>query len=310
MPETAGPPPLHADEIAAGPGLVRALLAAQLPRYAGLPLRLVPSYGTDNVMYRLGDELVVRLPRIEAAAGDVLQEQAQLPGLAAHLPLRVPEPVATGRPGEGFPWHWSVYRWLPGVPAALDRVDDPRRLATDLADLVRALQSMPSDAVPPTPVPGYRRLPLATRDEPTRAAIEALAGEVDQALALEAWEAALAVPQPARTPVWLHTDLKRDNLLCHEGRLAAVIDWAGLCLGDPSVDLIIGWDLLSEELRLLFRERLEADDALWVHGRGWALSLAVVALDYYRETNPGLSAASREQVAQVLADHAGHAGRG
>ena len=304
MPEETGPRPLHAGEVAAGPDLVRRLLAEQLPRYAGLPLRLVDSYGTDNVMYRLGPDLVVRLPRIEYAAADVRQEQAQLPALAPHLPLRVPVPVALGRPGAGFPWPWSVYRWLTGVPASLDVVDDPVQLAGDLADLVRGLQAMPADAVPPTEVPGYRRLALATRDEPTRSAIEALGHEVDRGLALEAWTAALAVPQPAREPVWLHTDIKRDNLLCHDGRLSAVIDWSGLCRGDPSIDLIIAWDLLTPALRPVFRERVGADDALWAHGRGWALSLALVALDYYQHTNPGLAGASRQQIAQVLDDHA------
>jgi aminoglycoside phosphotransferase (APT) family kinase protein len=302
-----GPQPrrLHADEVVADEPLVRRLLAAQLPGLAGLPLRFVVSDGTDNVMWRLGEDLVVRLPRIANAAADVAKEQATLPALAPYLPLRVPVPVAQGRPDEGYPFPWSVYEWLPGRPAALGLVDDPERLATDLADLVRALRSVPPDALPPTEAPAsYRRLPLATRDQPTRAAIAALDGEVDGAQALAAWESALAVPQPDRPEVWLHNDIKRDNLLCHRGRLTACIDWGGLCRGDPSVDLIIAWDLLTPTLRPLFRERVDVDDATWAHGRGWALSLALIALDYYRVTNPGLAAASRHQIAEVLSDHA------
>lgn len=130
---------MHVDEVCTDATLVARLLAAQFPRWADLPIAPVPSSGTDNALYRLGDDMVVRLPRIEGSAGQVHKEHNWLPRLAPHLPLAIPVPLAKGEPGEGYPWHWSVYQWLEGHNATMERIADPRQAATDLAHFIAAL---------------------------------------------------------------------------------------------------------------------------------------------------------------------------
>ncbi len=294
---------MHAGEVATDVGLVRRLLAGQFPRWADLPIAPVPSAGTDNALYRLGDDLVVRMPRIAWATGQIDKERRWLPLLAPHLPLVIPTQVAVGEPAEGFPWGWSVYRWLDGVNATLDRLTDPDEAARDLARFIHALQAVDATGGP-RPEPGTfgRGVPLATRDAGTREAIAACAGLIDTRAATAAWQAALAAPAWQGAPVWLHGDLQSGNLLARHGRLSAVIDFGALTVGDPACDLMVAWNLFTARSRAAFREAMAVDDATWARGRGWALSPAVVALPYYRETNPGLAAIARHAIAEVLAD--------
>ncbi|SDY53039.1 Predicted kinase, aminoglycoside phosphotransferase (APT) family [Modestobacter sp. DSM 44400] len=233
---------MHADEVLTDAALVRRLLAAQFPQWTGLEVTAVPSAGTDNALYRLGSDLAVRLPRIGWAVADVGKEQRWLLRLAPHLPLPVPVPLAQGAPGEGYPWAWSVVRWLDGAEAAADRVGDLGVLATDLAGFVTALHRVevcdPAPALPPG-----RGVPLATRDDLTRSSIAALAGSVDTAAVTAAWEDALCAPAWDGAPVWVHGDLAPGNLLLTGGRLSAVIDFGALTIGDPAVDLLPAWNL-------------------------------------------------------------------
>ena len=136
---------MHVDEVETDAALVGRLLAAQFPEWADDPIEAVASAGTDNALYRLGVDMVVRLPRILGATGQVDKEQQWLPRLAPLLPLAIPVPIAMGMPGEGYPWHWSVYRWLEGETATMERIADPRQAATELAD-----SSPPSNGSTPT----------------------------------------------------------------------------------------------------------------------------------------------------------------
>lgn len=294
---------MHADEVETSAALVRRLLAAQFPRWAHLPITPVPSAGTDNALYRLGDDMVVRLPRIHWAVGQVDKEQRWLPRLAPLLPLDIPVPLAAGAPGAGYPWRWSVYRWLDGENATLDRLADPGQAAADLAGFVAALQRIDATGGPP---PGdhnsWRGVPLARRDAATRAAIAALRGILDTDAATTAWEAALAAPAWGGPPVWLHGDLQAGNLLARDGRLSAVIDFGCLGVGDPACDLLPAWSLFTAETRPVFRAALAVDDATWARGRGWALSFGLIALPYYWDTNPGLAAIARHAIAEALAE--------
>jgi aminoglycoside phosphotransferase (APT) family kinase protein len=265
---------MHADEVDTDPQLVRRLLAAQFPQWASLPVRPVPSAGTDNALYRLGPDLAVRLPRIDWAVGDVAKEQRWLPLLAGQLPLPVPAPVGAGRPGEGYPWPWSVYRWLPGEDAAGGRLRNLAETATDLAGFVTALHRI--EAPRPLDPAGSSR------------------GVTD------AWEAALAAPEWHGRPVWVHGDLTPGNLLVEEGRLSAVIDFGALNVGDPAVDLLPAWNLFPGPVREVYRAALGVDDATWERGRGWALSVALIALPYYRHTNPAITAGSQLVIDRVL----------
>ncbi len=264
--------------------LVRRLVAGQFPQWASLPVRPVPKAGWDNDTYRLGDDLSVRLPRYERWVGQVAREQTWLPRLGPRLPLAVPVPVGRGEPAEGYPFPWSVLRWLPGEPVAPERVADPERLALDLAGFLRALQAIDASGGPPPEWSnGFRGCALDDpRDSPVvasrmQAMIAALDGLLDTAPITAAWEAALAAPGWDRPPVWVHGDPAPGNLLVRDGRLSAVIDFGTLAVGDPAVDLIAAWQVVAPEARDAFRAALGVDDATWARGRGWGLAAVLPA---------------------------------
>lgn len=299
------PGKMHADEVETNIPMLRALLARQFPHWADLPLEPVPSAGTDNALYRLGADLVARMPRIHWAAGQVEKEALWLPKLAPRLPLAVPLPLAKGSPGEGYPWNWSICRWIEGETATLDRIADPGQAALVLAQFINALQRVdPAGGPPPGPGNSYRGGPLAARDTPTRAAIDSLRGMIDTAAATAAWEAALRAPAWSGPPVWIHGDLQSGNLLARAGQLQAVIDFGCLGVGDPAGDMIAAWNLFSAADRATFRAALPVDAATWARGRGWALSTALIALPYYQHTNPALAGIARYTITEVLAEYA------
>jgi aminoglycoside phosphotransferase (APT) family kinase protein len=284
---------MHPDEVAVPAELVRGLLADQFPEWADLPLAPVPSYGTDNVLYRLGDELLMRLPKIEWATGQIDLERELLPRLAPHLAVEVPRVVAVGEPGHDYPWRWAVYRWLEGDPPR----SGTRELADDLASFLAALQRIDTTGAR---VGRSRGGPLLLRDAETRKALGQLEGEIDVAAATTAWEAALDTPPWPYDPVWLHGDLLEGNLLVRDGRLSGVIDWGAAAAGDPAFDYHIAWSLLAP-VRDEFRAACGVDDDTWARARGLALSQALIALPYYLHTSPPIVARSRFVIEQVLA---------
>lgn len=285
---------MHADEVDAPSRLVAGLLAGQFPHWAELPLEPVPSYGTDNHLYRLGDELLVRLPKIEGATGQIEMERRWLPWLAPQLPVQVPQIVAVGEPALGYPWRWAVYAWLEG--------ETPRRgtpeLAQDVAGFIAAVQRLETAGAPSG---RHRGGPLSLRDRDTRVALAQLEDELDVGAATAAWERALAVPPWPHAPVWLHGDLLEGNLLVRDGRLRAVIDWGAASAGDPAFDYHLAWSLLAP-VREEFRAACDIDDDTWARARGLALSQALIALPYYLHTSPPIVARSRLIVREVLGD--------
>ncbi|MFI8931723.1 aminoglycoside phosphotransferase family protein [Streptomyces sp. NPDC053474] len=290
---SSGTPRVDAD-------LVRRLIAAQFPRWAGLPVEAVDSAGTSNVMYRLGEDLVVRLPRESGSADEVAKEDVWLPRLAPSLPVPVPVRLGEGAPGEGYPWRWAVYRWIEGENPVVGRIAEPGALATALAEFVLALRGVDPAGGPPS----YRGGPLKDRDAETRGALADLRGVIDTAAAAAAWETALRAPEWSGEPVWIHADLQPGNLLLHRGRLSAVIDFECLGLGDPAVDLIVAWYVLPADVRDAFRAALPPDAAAWARGRGWALSIALRELSYYRDRNQRMATVARHVIAEVLTDAA------
>ncbi|MEU4537531.1 aminoglycoside phosphotransferase family protein [Streptosporangium sp. NPDC023825] len=279
--------------------LVRRLVAAQFPRWADLPVEPFDSSGTDNAIYRLGDDMAVRLPRRAGSAAQVEKDLRWLPRLAPLLPVPVPVPLGAGRPAEDYPLPWSVYRWLDGESPSAGHLTEPGPLARDLAAFVDAFRRIDLPDGPPA----YRGGPLARLDAPTRVALGELRGMIDTDAATAAWEAALRTPEWQGPPVWVHSDLMPGNLLLVRGRLGAVIDFGTAGVGDPACDLIVAWNLLPAEVRDDFRTALQVDDATWARGRGRALSIALIALPYYRDTNPVFAANARHVIHEVLADH-------
>lgn len=296
---------MHADEIDIDVPLVRKLLAAQFPEWAKLPVEPVTPLGTDNANFRLGDDMVVRLPRRKRTSRTLEKERRWLPRLAPLLPIEVPVPVADGMPAERFPFTWSVYRWLNGKTATVENITDPRQLAVDLAQFIAALQR-----IDPTggPSPGehnfFRGVPLAKRDGATRAAIASLHDEIDADIVTTIWEEALEAPEWQRRSVWIHGDLDSRNLLVANGRLSGVIDFGGLGVGDPACDVMVAWKVLSKDTRDIFRTELPIDEATWARSRGWALSQALMALSYYTlQTNPTLIREAQLWIAELVSDH-------
>ncbi|WP_331738045.1 aminoglycoside phosphotransferase family protein [Streptomyces sp. NBC_01276] len=294
---------MHADEVDIDEGLVERLVAAQFPQWAGLPVRAVRSAGTDHAMYRLGEDMTVRLPRVPDAAGQVGTEQRWLPHLAPHLPLDVPVPLGHGAPGEGYAFAWSVYRWLDGENLH-DRPLAERGLHDAAAALGRFLAAL--HRVDTTGAPrSFRGGRVDTADDEVRAAIRDLGadGTLDAGAAASAWEAAVRAPQWRGAPVWLHGDLLPGNLLGHRGRLTSVIDFGLVGVGDPACDMMAAWTLLTADTREVFREAVGVDDATWARGRGWALRFGLTAEHHYRGLNPALAAVGHRAAAEAVADH-------
>jgi aminoglycoside phosphotransferase (APT) family kinase protein len=291
---------MHADELDIDEALVQRLIAAQFPHWSSLPLERVASSGTDNAMFRLGDELAVRLPRRQGAAEQIEKEHRWLPRVAP-LPLEIPAPIALGQPTRDYPWRWSVNRWLGGESAITATIDDERVAAIAIAGFITALQR-----IDPTggPEPGShnfgRGVPLAKRDRYVRAALASLDGELDVALVAAAWERALEASEWTNAPLWIHGDLAPGNLLVRNGRITGVIDFGGLAVGDPACDLMVAWNFLKGDARAAFKAALNPDEATWARGLGWALSMSVIALPYYLKTNPVIVENSRRTIAAVL----------
>jgi aminoglycoside phosphotransferase (APT) family kinase protein len=289
---------MHTDEVDIDAGLVSRLVAAQFPRLASLPIGEARSTGTVNAIYRLGDHLYARLPRVGEWARDLEKEWHWLPKLSPHLTLRVPEPVGKGHPAGPYPFPWAIYRWIDGQPYAGELVDDERQAARDLARFVAELRR-----IDPAGAPRGGRRPLRELDAATRAAIESSRGVIDGDAAIVAWEHALAAPAWEGTPVWIHTDLLRPNVLVRDGRLCTVIDFGGVGVGDTAADVIAAWSVLGHPGRETFRDALGVDDGTWNRARGYALHQAAMIIPYYDETNPGLVALAKRTVEEVLADY-------
>lgn len=288
---------MHDDELPVDVDLVRTLLADQLPDLADRPLRRVASIGTVNALFRLGDDLVVRMPRTPRATADVEHERTWLPRLAPHVSLAVPTPVAVGRPTRTYPCAWSVYRWLDGESWDRAPVEDERVAARELARFVRELRGLD-----PTGGPRAGRGPLRERDAATRTFLIAAADVVDADAALAVWSEAVTGAPWDGAPAWIHADLLRPNLLVRDGRLAAVIDWGTCGVGDPASDVVPAWAVLGPEGRAEYRAALDVDDATWSRGRGIALMQAAALVPYYRETNPAFAATGVRTIEQVVAD--------
>jgi aminoglycoside phosphotransferase (APT) family kinase protein len=294
---------IHADQIDTDELLVRRLLADQFPQWADLPVTAVPTSGTENAIYRLGDEMGVRLPYRPVKDDQLEKLDRWLPRLAPRLPLSIPEPLARGAPSKEYPAAWSIVRWLDGEEATLERLDDPVEAARTLAEFVRALIAIDTTG---GPAPGthnfWRGVPLAARDEMTRRRIRDSEGLVDAEAVTRAWEHDLAAPVWDAPPTWLHGDLAPDNMLLNDGRLSAVIDWGGLGVGDPATELLPAWNLFRGASRQAYREALGFDDATWARGRGLALSTSIVALPYYNNTIPVRAKRATDVIREVLAD--------
>src|SRR5712691_10574770 len=245
--------------------------------------------------------MVVRLPRILTATGQIERERKWLPRLAPRLPLAVPIPIANGMPAEGYAWHWSIYRWLegprPSTASPIRSKPRPSWVSSSphcsglIPQVGRPLMSTTLSEVclchAGIPPPETRSGGCAAHSMPPRSSLHG------KRPSMRRWQGG---------DVWLHGDLHAANLLARHGRLSAVIDFGCMGVGDPACNVMVAWTYLSAETRDTFRAAMPLDDTTWARGRGWALSFGLIALPYYETTNPELAGIERRSIGEVLAD--------
>jgi aminoglycoside phosphotransferase (APT) family kinase protein len=294
---------LHANEVHIDEQLVRGLLATQFPQWADLPIKPVEFSGWDNRTFHLGDHMTVRLPSQEAYAAQVKNEQCWLPKLAPFLPVPIPTPLAMGRPTEDYPWPWSVYQWIDGQTASLERIADLKQFAKQVAEFLVAFQKIDTTGGPVAGAQNfYRGGPLSIYDAQAREAIAILADELDVKAVNAIWDQALSSIWD-KPPVWVHGDIAVGNLLVDQGQLCAVIDFGQLAIGDPACDLAIAWTFFDDESRAVFRSVLGLDAATWMRARGWVLWKALIVLAGLSGTNPAGIKESRRVLHVLLDDY-------
>lgn len=285
------------------------MLREQAPEFADLPIRRSPTSGSSNWVFRLGEDLAVRVPRTEGYVRDLLNEIRWLPHLAPKLPVRVPAIVAVGHPSQLLPRPWTVVSWVPGeLPVAGDATQQGQ-LARTLGDFLRTLHEVDTDGAQPSAQQwGYRCGEPVTDiiDEWADQAANALADLFDPAAVREAWRRLREVPPPSRPTCLVHTDLSSENLLTHpDGRLAGVIDFGGVGVGDCSVDFLYAWGMLGAPARQVLRTAAGADDATWARARAWAfVGPGLLTIDSYRHSMPARTARLVTMV-EAVADEVG-----
>ena len=252
---------LHEDEYDIDVGLVRQLLAEQMPDLAGLAVRRLSSSGTANAVFRLGGDLLVRLPRAPDFIQGPEREARWMPLFTRSLPIHVPTYHRLGTPSDDYPSHWSVLEWIEGALANESTIDNLNRAAEALGEFVVALREVSTQGAPTDG--NYRAFGLANVDARFRNWAKELPLDIDRTAVNRVWERCLSVGEWERRPSWLHTDLRGDNLVAAGGQVAAVIDWEGCTVGDPSADHLAAWWLFDADSRDSFRVASRADKDTW-----------------------------------------------
>lgn len=282
---------------------VRQLVSTQFPEWKELPIRPVASSGWDNNTFHLGDSMLIRMPSASTYASQVEKEQKWLPKLAPLLPLPIPVPVAIGQPGNGYPWNWSIYKWLEGDTVAMGALADLCEMAASLGQFLLSLHNIDTKDGPLAGLHSfYRGGSLLHYDSETKQAINALRTKIDAKVATEIWEKAL-LTEWKNPLVWVHGDISAGNLLVKNGRLSGVIDFGQLAVGDPSSDLTIAWTLFHSESREVFRKSLSLDPETWARGRAWTLWKSLVVAAGFTNPNNSESARCWRIIDEVIADH-------
>ncbi len=285
------------DKILIDISLVKTLVAEQFPEWVDLEIKPVKFSGWDNKTFHLGRHMTVRLPTHAQYSNQVKKEQYWLPKLAPKLPLPIAMPLKMGNPGAGYPFHWSVYKWLEGYTASTERITHMNEFAKTLAEFLTALQQCDPTGGPSAGEHNfYRGGDLAVYDAETREAIKHLEAKEYTEAVTEVWDLALASTWQY-PPVWVHGDIAVGNLLVNHGQLCAVIDFGQLGMGDPACDLVIAWTLFTSDSRNAFRAALNLDKNTWARGRGWALWKALCW------AFPGEKRIDWRVIDEILADH-------
>lgn len=255
------------------------------------------SSGTDNALFRIGNDYIVRLPRIDWATKSVHKEFEWVPKIARFLETPISEPIFLGNSDKSYPWPWTVNNWNEGNNPQFEQKDEYAELASDLAIFLNQMHGIRLPNGPSS----RRGVPLRQLDSETRKSIGQLRGEIDIESLTSLWDQLSSIPAWNKDPVWVHGDFLSGNILVEHDRLRAVIDFSDVGVGDPACDLVSGWSLLNSPSRKIFRSSLEGiDDDTWERGRGWALSISLIMLPYHKHSNPVLASLARRMIKNVL----------
>ncbi len=289
---------IHTKEVKLSLELVKQLLKEQFPDWASQDLQPLMHQGTDNVMLKLGDDKIIRLPRTLRAEQGLKKECLWLPRLGSKLPVQIPHIQGIGQPIDNYPYQWAIVNYLEGDSPCKSNSLDLTKAAADLGNFIKELQKVNTTNAPLC----KRGQPLITRDKETMEFLGVLSGDFDTKLLGEMWSSMLKVPHWERNPVWLHGDLHAGNLLAQGGRLTGVIDFGMSGVGDPACDVMVAWSVLDQNTRELFRSVAEPDEATWKRAQGWALHFGIVACAYYKTRDPLLAVIAQRTLEEVVAD--------
>jgi aminoglycoside phosphotransferase (APT) family kinase protein len=290
---------MHKNEFKIDHNLVYNLLKSQFVELSHLEIKPIISSGTDNALFRLGSEYIVRLPRISSATKNIDKEHEWLPKLIPHLNIPISDPIFEGSPSKDYPWNWLILKWNEGINPEFEQKNEYEFLAKDLANFLNDLHNIKLDNGPIS----RRGVPLIELNKETIEAIEKLEDELDIPSVRKLWYQLVNIPKCKQDPVWIHGDLLPGNILIKNKRLSSVIDFSDMGMGDPAVDLIIAWSLLNSSARKIFKENLtNIDNDTWERGKGWALSIALIILPYYKDSNPILTSVAKRIIANILSE--------
>ena len=289
---------LHEDEVEIHETIVRALLQEQCPLYLFEKLTFFESMGTENVMFSLGEDKLIRLPRVEGAVDSLKKEAKWLPVLGKNLKIPIPKVLFEGKPSRAYPFPWLIISKLEGAEISNENLVDQSKASQNLAEFILSLRFAPMKKGPIC----SRGLPLAKRDKAVRESILLLEGAYDIKLLTELWEDSLKASDWQKEPLWLHGDLHKGNLLAKESEISAILDFGLSGIGDPSCDLMAAWTVLEAQSRTEFFSFLRADNNSIRKARGWALSLGILGYPYYKETNPSFALLAKNAMDEVISD--------
>jgi aminoglycoside phosphotransferase (APT) family kinase protein len=282
--------------------LAKKLIAIQFPEYTDLNITEVEQQGHDNRTYRIGEDMLVRMPTAEAYALKVPKEQELLPKLASHLSLNIPAPIKIGSPSDDYPYPFSIYKWLEGRSANHLHIDDKslESIALQLATFLKELQSI-DDVDGPTPGQHnwWRGDHVSVYDDGARKQIAELSDAIDANKAMALWTQACKTKW-SKAPVWIHGDIAVGNIIIQDNKLSGVIDFGGVGIGDPACDLVIAWTYLSGKSREIFINEIDLDDDTWLRARAWALWKATFELTQIKDKNSSEALLQKNIISSVL----------
>ena len=300
---------MHPDQLSVTPDLVHRLVVDQFPEWVGLEVRPVASGGAVNAIFRIGEELVARVPLRDRdpveTRSTLVAEAVATAELFGRVPFPSPEPIAIGEPGEGFPLPWAVQTWVPGTTASDDDIGPSMEFASDLATLVRALRAIDTRGrtfAPSTRV--FRGGDLTTHNAWMNRCFDESVDLFDVPHLRRLWSGLRKLPREAPDAM-CHGDLTPLNVLVANGRLAGIIDCGSFGPADPALDLICAWHLLEAGPRAAFRASLNCSDLEWERGKAWAFEQSMGVAWYYRDTNPALHRMGTTTIARILAETPG-----